>query len=329
MIYPWLEPHWTQLQARRSRGQLPHGMLFSGPAGIGKRQLATTFATALLCRRPAGDGQACGACEACRLIQAGTHPDLLQVGPLPEKQHIVVDQIRDLCASLALKSHAGGYQVVIIVPAEQMNTAAANSLLKTLEEPSANTLLMLITEQPGRLPATIRSRCQQLRFPIPGAAASEQWLAGQGGGEHAGLLLRLADGAPLRALDLARQDILTERRRWLEEWVVVLRGQSTPSAVAQRWVGDPELRPLYWLGSFVADLIRLCNGSRDFIKNIDLEDVLENIHRLVSEPDLHLRLDRIQHARILAGRSSVNRQLLLEELLIPWFRAGRRQRHSA
>lgn len=329
MIYPWLEQHWAQLQTRRLRGQLPHGLLFSGPGGIGKRQLAATFAAALLCRRPTENGLACGECEACRLIQAGTHPDFLQVGPLPEKQHIVVDQIRELCAGLALKSHAGGYQVATIVPAEQMNTAAANSLLKTLEEPSDNTLLILITEQPGRLPATIRSRCQQLRFPVPAADAGEQWLERQGGEKCAGLLLRLADGAPLRALELAQQDILMERRRWLGEWMDILRGKVAPPMVAQGWVGDSELRPLYWLGSFVMDLIRLRNDSIDHIKNIDMKDVLDEASKLVSDRDLHLRLDRIQRAQRLAVQSSVNRQLLLEELLIPWYPAGRRQRSLA
>lgn len=329
MIHPWLEQHWAQLQARRSEGRLPHGLLFSGPGGIGKRQLAAAFAAALLCRRPAEDGQACGECEACRLIQAGTHPDLFLVSPLPEKQHIVVDQIRDLCASLALKSHAGGYQIATIVPAEQMNTAAANGLLKTLEEPSDNTLLILIAEQPGRLPATIRSRCQQVRFPIPAGSVSGPWLERQGGGAHADLLLRLADGAPLRALELAQQDILTERRRWFGEWMDIIRGKAAPPTVAQRWVGDPELRPLYWLGSFVMDLIRLHNDSRERIKNIDMEDVLNEISELVPERDLHRRLDRIQRAQSLAVQSGVNRQLLLEELLISWYPAGRRQRSLA
>lgn len=329
MIYPWLEKHWEQLQARRVHGRLPHGLLFSGPSGLGKCQFAATLAAALLCRRPTEHGLPCGACEACRLVQAGTHPDLLQVSPLPEKQYIVVDQIRELCAGLALKSHGGGYQIATIVPAEQMNTAAANGLLKTLEEPSDNTLLILVTEQPGRLPATIRSRCQQLRFPVPATDATESWLAQAGGGRHAGLLLRLADGAPLRALDLARQDILTERRRWLSEWLEILRGKSAPPTVAQSWVGDSELRPLYWLGSFVADLIRLRSNSSELIKNIDLLDIFEEMSQLASDRELHLRLDRIWRARVLATQSSINRQLLLEELLIPWYPAGPRQRPHA
>ena len=324
MIHPWLEQHWAQLQARRTEGRLPHGLLFSGPGGIGKRHFAAALAAALLCRRPAADGQACGGCEACRLIQAGTHPDLLQVSPLPDKQHIVVDQIRDLCASLALKSHAGGYQIATIVPAEQMNTAAANGLLKTLEEPSDNTLLILIAEQPGRLPATVRSRCQQLRFPVPPADCGTQWLAQQSGAEHAQLLLRLADGAPLRALELARQNLLTERRRWLGEWMEIQRGETAPTTVAHSWVGDPELRPLYWLGSFIADLIRLRSDSKESIKNIDMEDIFNGISKNFSGRDLHLRLDRIQRAQILAAQTGVNRQLLLEELLIPWYPAGRR-----
>ncbi|MBI5040490.1 MAG: DNA polymerase III subunit delta', partial [Gammaproteobacteria bacterium] len=153
--YPWQDTEWAQLRARAAQRRLPHALLVTGPAGVGKCDFADAFARSLLCKHPAGDGSACGNCEACHLVRAGTHPDYLTVTFIEDKTQIGIDQIRELCRALALKSHAGGYKIAIVTPAERMTVEAANSLLKTLEEPTDNTLLMLVTEQPARLPATI------------------------------------------------------------------------------------------------------------------------------------------------------------------------------
>ncbi len=329
IMYPWLEAQWRQIQTRSGNEQLPHALLFAGPAGIGKRFFANQLAQSLLCRLPDRNGYACGECPACQLIQAGTHPDLLRIQPAEDKTLILIDQIRDACAALALKSHAGGHKIAIVQPADQMNSAAANSLLKTLEEPTDNTLLMLITEKPSRLFATIRSRCQQLRFPMPHPDIADPWLRKQCSGQDTALLLRLADGAPLRALQLADEDIREKRRYWLGQILGIQSGTLNPATIAAEWVGDSELRPLYWLGDFVSDLVKLQCNALNSIKNIDLVDDLNRLLRSDNGPVLHQRMDRILQSQRAALGSSVNRQLLLEDLLIEWTPAGQTPRALA
>jgi DNA polymerase-3 subunit delta' len=324
-IYPWQSEQWSQLQSRIAAGRMAHGLLLTGPVGVGKRDFANAFARSILCRQPSAEHHACGSCDACLLVKAGTHPDFLTLSPPEDKTQILIDQVRELCRSLVLKSHAGGYKIAILVPADQMNSAAANSLLKTLEEPTDNTLLILISERPARLSATIRSRCQQLRFPAPPPEQGEAWLAQNEAADPA-LLLRLADGAPLRALTLAQDDTLARRHDWLNELLKLRRSQLDPVRLATEWSSDALMRPLYWMGSYLMDAIRLKSGRRDSIKNIDLYDKLQVIADLYNPQELHKLLDHAWQNLRQAQQSSVNRQLLLEEILIEWGRAGLRRR---
>ncbi len=181
---PWHEDHWSRLQARREHGALPHALLLCGAAGLGKRAFAQRFVRGLLCTEPV-HGEACGHCRGCRLSAAGSHPDRVELTFGLRKDgtprtEIVVDQIRELSARLAMRSQLGGWQVVTIDPADAMNAAAANALLKTLEEPAAQTMLILLADAPWRLPPTIRSRCQRIEFHLPEPALALAWLQREG-----------------------------------------------------------------------------------------------------------------------------------------------------
>lgn len=335
--YPWQTLEWTSLQARAAQARLPHAVLITGPAGVGKRDFADAFARSLLCKRPAADGTACGACEACHLLRAGTHPDYLTVTFLEDKTTIGIDQIRALSRTLGMKSHAGGHKIALLMPAEQMTVEAANSLLKTLEEPTDNTLLMLVTEQPAQLAATIRSRCQVLRFPAPPLEQGLAWLATQSDAQAPELVLRLADAAPLRAVALAQDNTVARRREWLEQLIAVRRGQQSPIAVAADWMEDVptdtrtdnRARPLDWFASYLMDLIRLSHGGMESIKNIDLASLLKAMADELSGRDLHGLLERTGQTQRLAQQAGMNRQLLLEELLTEWSRVGRSRRARA
>ncbi len=170
------------LRAAIGRGRVHHAYLFAGPEGVGKELLARTFAQALDCEK--GDGDACGACVACRKIAHGNHPDVRLVMPEAEavarkllakadiegtpSRDIRVEQVRDLRAKLALKAVEGRRRVAILVPADRMNPTAQNVLLKTLEEPPPDTTLILISSASDALLPTIRSRCARVLFgPLP------------------------------------------------------------------------------------------------------------------------------------------------------------------
>ena len=179
-IPSWHVELWSRLQARRQRNALPHALLLCGPQGLGKRDFLRRFVRGLLCQHP-DNGDACGNCRSCLLFDAGTHPDYVALSfglrkDGVQRQDIVVDQIRELSARLATASQFGGWQIASIDPADAMNTAAANALLKTLEEPATQTMLILVADAPWRMPATIRSRCQRIDFQLPKHDEALAWL---------------------------------------------------------------------------------------------------------------------------------------------------------
>ena len=155
------------------------------------------------------------------------------------------------------------------------------------------------------------------------------WLTTQIGDQATELVLRLADGAPLRAVELAQEGIVARRREWLEQIVALRRGQQSPIAVAAEWMEDAQSRPLYWFAIYLMDLIRLNQGGSESVKNIDLIDALNIMADGFSSYDLHSLLERTVQTQQLAQQSGMNRQLLLEELLTEWSRAGRVRRARA
>ena len=220
-LLPW--QHDAARAALRRRARWPHALLLSGREGIGKRTFALELARSLLCEDGAGDGFACGVCASCRYVQAGQHPDLRVVEPVEIDDDnvatpslwITIAHVRALIDWAQLTSHRHVAKVAVIVPAERMNVAAANALLKTLEEPPPGTYLILVAHQPGRLPATVRSRCQWLAAPVPDQTMARDWLIGQSVDQPANVLAQ-AQGAPLAALRLANADHQAERTVWLD-----------------------------------------------------------------------------------------------------------------
>lgn len=196
-LRPWHAEAWRRFADALARGQLAHGLLLHGEGGLHKRALARTMAAALLCSARGADGMACGQCRGCVLLRAGNHPDLVEVMPVDSAQ-IKVDQIRELSERLSKRPQIAAVQVAVIEPAERMNVAAANALLKTLEEPAGDTYLILVSDRIGRLPATIRSRCQRIALYPAGGADSARALADAAGADarQAALALAIAGGDP-------------------------------------------------------------------------------------------------------------------------------------
>ncbi|HEX5756525.1 MAG TPA: AAA family ATPase, partial [Arenimonas sp.] len=183
---PWQQAVLDTALGALAERRLGHALLLVGPEHMGKAEFADALAQRLLCATPGDDGLACGRCRGCQLYAHGTHPDFrretLQVNEKTGKQRseIVIDQVRGLGAWFALTPQLGGAQVALIDPADSMNTATSNALLKTLEEPAPNRFLLLVSSRPGRLPATIRSRCQRLLFRLPPRAEALAWLHSRG-----------------------------------------------------------------------------------------------------------------------------------------------------
>lgn len=240
----WHAGNWERLQSRRARQALPHALLLCGPEGLGKRAFLQRFVRGLLCERPR-EGEACGQCRACLLLAAGTHPDLVSIGyglrkDGVQRKEIVVDQIRELSARLAMASQFGGWQVAVIDPADAMNAAAANALLKTLEEPSPQTLLLLVADAPWRLPQTIRSRCQRIEFQLPPPAEALAWLEAHGVADAAAAL-HAAGGNPGLARAWAEQGALAQRQAVRKDLAALAAGRVEPMEVARRWLdAEPE-----------------------------------------------------------------------------------------
>ncbi|MGY3039081.1 DNA polymerase-3 subunit delta' [Rhodanobacter sp. TND4EL1] len=263
-ILPWQVAHWDRLQASRQRGALAHALLLCGAAGLDKRAFAQQFVQGLLCSAPAG-GEPCRHCRSCLLIAAGSHPDVVSLTfglrkDGVQRSEIVVDQIRELSARLAMNSQFGGWQVATIDPADAMNPAAANALLKTLEEPAAQTMLILLADAPWRLPQTIRSRCQRVEFQLPAEADALAWLQAEGV-RHPAEALAAAAGNPGLAQAWAREGALERRHEVRKDLAALAAGRGQPTEVVKRWLDSEPTQRLWFAAQATADEVRARSTS--------------------------------------------------------------------
>jgi DNA polymerase-3 subunit delta' len=316
-IYPWNRPQWFRLASRLDK--LPHALLFSGPAGLGKNAFAMELARTLLCAQPGPTGEACGACKNCYLFAAGTHPDLFVIAPLEQGKAIVIDQIRSLGEFSALRPHTAGRKVVVLAPAEAMNPHAANGLLKLLEEPPLGSHFILVCKQAARLAPTILSRCVRVEFCPPAREEGLAWLKSQAlDADQPDLLLDLADRAPLRALALVQSDFLTLRRQLIGDIEALGTDKADPVACAERWKKIGAAGCLAWLQTWVVDLIRLSMGGQTpGLLNPDAQSQLQAYAKRLHLKELFEFLDLISRNKNLLG-NALDELLLLEETLISW-----------
>jgi len=264
MTPKWLTPALESLRAARAAGRLPHALMIHDTPGGGGDWLASWAASVAMCLSP--NDPPCGKCLGCTRVANNQHPDLVRVHPIEDSRQLRIEQVRDLAQELSLTSHQGGYKVGILSPADSMNRFAANALLKTLEEPSPRTLLILVATQPSRLPATILSRCQKLKVRAPSRAESLEWLqATHGAGDWDGVLdvigeaPFLAAGADPKAIPA----LGSETRRTLEE---IEAGAADPVATAERWHRSETALRLRCFENWLTDRIR-----RHFMPGLSVE----------------------------------------------------------
>ena len=308
-IYPWLSGQWSFFMQRLGRDRLAHALIIEGPAGSGKTALARAMVARLLCRED--QAHACGQCRSCTLLAGAAHPDYFALEPEEGSEVIKIDQVRALIAKLNLTTSISERKVAYIHPAEAMNAAAANALLKSLEEPAGNTVLILVSNNPGRLPVTIRSRCQAISVNQPDPGLVLDWLekSSDKAPDLVRAALQAAGGSPLRAvqfLDSPGLDAFGQVRAGLATLL------SRPGSVSMVSSELNKLKPVdlwRWLS--------ICTG--DVIKSIMANQPL---NWLPANPKLRSKL-----LLELQRQADINRQLvstpvrgdlLLQDWLIRW-----------
>lgn len=337
MSFSWLNPTLDQLL--RERDRLHHAVLIHGPAGIGKSAFAAELARSLLCEAPLPGGRACGRCHACHWFEQGNHPDFRRLAPAAEdardgegaadeeggrkpagkpaaraSRDIRIDQVRALERFTEVGAHRGAAKVVLIDPADALNSAAANALLKTLEEPSGATRFLLVTARADSLPATVRSRCRALPLALPPAEAATAWLARDAGVDpaQARAWLAAAGGAPLRArrfadpAEAAIHRMVVETLAGIPETGIVQAAEALADVAPATWIAA--------LQSWTVDLQRVCAGAepRYFPERADRLGTLARRTGLARLDRLAARLDRLART----ADHPLNARLMVEDALL-------------
>jgi DNA polymerase-3 subunit delta' len=313
--------HHRQIQTLRlalAKRRLHHAYLFIGPEGVGKRTLALALAKAIHCSEMADDF--CGRCVNCARVQDGNHPDVRFIEPLSGKKEISIQQIREIEKQLNFRSFSGGKKIAILDPATLMNLSSQNALLKTLEEPPQDSLLILVATSTGVLLPTLRSRCLRLAFgPLQRDLLSSYLLSRKGmKQEEAELLSAMAMGSLGTALDIDSEELREKRELWLELLSSLKAGDCRAAIATAETLAnsrDDCLKFLQWAESWYRDL--LIHAVRQDSAGLINLDMLTRIEHQSSNVRLEHILWSIAQTADAAARiqRNLNRRMVLENLL--------------
>ena len=273
-----------------------------------------------MCAEPALDGGACEECRSCVLFDAGNHPDFIEVIPEEEGKAIKIDQLRQASVAVTLHGHFGTAKPVLVNPAEHMNRNAANSLLKTLEEPPAQTVFLLVSHQPGLLPVTVRSRCQRVDLNARGDSVDTWMRSHTSEDENIDVLLRLADGAPLAALELAQTGAHALRTQIAADLDAISCKRSSAVVVAEQWSAHGAAQIFQWLLKLIADLVLLrTTNNPQLLVNTDLAELLHGIAKRIDLRELFaVYQNLLEFRQYLMGSSGLRERELLEDFTVKW-----------
>lgn len=322
-LLPWQAKAWGQATHQFNEGRLPHGILVSGMAGIGKRAFVWRFVAWLLCVNKS-EQSACGVCQSCAWLRAGTHPDLMVLPSthLPTAEptdktsapsSIKIDEVRALQEYSHIKGQ--GVRLMVLDGADTLTVGASNALLKTLEEPRAGVHLILISDNPTRLLPTIKSRVQTLPLHHIGHEVALSFVADKLGDESlAYLALDLADGAVLKAVDLPTSAWFDKRALWLKTWLALRTGQRLPMGASDYWQGVLDFHEFVILTRLMlVDVVRVGLGLPSRHTDMDVKNIIDNQELdLQSVERFLVHLDEV----VLSVRQNVQEKLAYDGLFV-------------
>lgn len=315
---PWQRQQWIDLHQLYQSNRLPHALLFIGQAGLGKLALALQFAKTLLCENTSTVVSACNHCKSCLWVAAQTHPDLTYITPEKGGKTIKVEQIRQLIHH-SNQTTSSAYKIIIINPADSLLVGASHALLKTLEEPTDRTLFILISDKPGQLLATIRSRCQFIRFTLPPPELGKDWICKHIPEETIAfidILYHLANNAPLKAIEYAKTGIHTLYQQLLVDLNQLLKKELDPIKLAEKHLKTDLNTLLQCLMIISSDVIKCYYKPAKASADLHLlADQLDN--------DFLLRFFDQLTALQQQTKIALNPSLLLEDLFCEWAMQGK------
>ena len=316
--YPWLNQPYRHIISQHQAGRAHHALLIQAIDGMGDDALVWGVSRWLMCQQRDGL-KSCGLCHGCQLMQAQTHPDWYRLEAEKGKSTLGIDAVRQVTEKLYHFAQQGGAKVVWLPDAAQLSESAANALLKTLEEPPANSWFFLSSREPSRLLATLRSRCMALSLTPPDEAQSLQWLSRQMSQDEAALqaALRLSAGAPAAALQLleparwqARQTLCNALPDALRQDILQLLPALNSEDVAAR---------ISWLLALLVDALKWQQGATRWLSNPDRQDVVALLADTFSSRALdESAREWMQCREQLIHVAAVNRELLLTDRLLNW-----------
>ena len=315
---PWVAPVWDRLTQQSQAGRLGHAILLVGQEGIGKRLLLREFSQRILCSDK--NASPCGSCSSCMLFNAGSHPDLLMVEPEEKGKQIKIEQIRKVTEFVNTTPQKGNNKVVLLGPSEAMNNNASNALLKSLEEPSQHVTLLLYSHQPSNLLATIKSRCQQYDLHPPSWEQGLTWLTENSQATSLESVLRLAKGAPFKALQMVENDIHIQYMQFCQSMLDLNSGSSSWNELITKWKGWDTESVLQWFYELILDTQKLKSGiAADALSAPELQAITARVAEIAPYQQLEEMLNKAVFAlQAIRGQSNPNPQMLIETLLIDW-----------
>lgn len=325
---PWLQTARRDWNEHRAQNRLGHAYLIQSAHGLGVEVLVREIAQLQLCQSPLMHGtaqQACGSCSGCHLFTQQQHPDFYHLQRMDDKKEISIAQIRELIEKQNQTAHQGGYKVIWIEEVERLSISAFNALLKSLEEPGANTLFLLTSAQAASLPATIRSRCQKVNVPQPNLGDSMAWLQKMLPQQDEALIkkaLRLNWSAPLSAYDWIVQGRFNEEREWQAAIAGVANGQKNLSKVAAEWLkwSEPEVVFDYFYAWVLAKIRKLGYG----LNSLPAGEISKAQHQLQQWLGFQQAVSLAKND----WQANANKELVFENLLMEWQRLEQAERQG-